>query len=222
MKMFVVIKTGGKQYRAQEGDILQIEKIDYKEGQKVTFNRVLLVEDGGKTRIGTPYIEDAAVNGVVLGNFKDKKVIVFKKKRRKRYRKTRGHRQELTRIKIEEIVTGKPTAAKIEEAEKPAAKKAEEIKKTTEKKPETKKTAAKKPAAKQENGKKAAAKKSTSGKKKATEKTGTKTKAKKSIVKPPSGSRKKTAVKKTKRPESSRTPSSSKKKTSKKGSSGKE
>ncbi|MFW6137245.1 MAG: 50S ribosomal protein L21 [Candidatus Aminicenantaceae bacterium] len=122
--MFAVIKTGGKQYRAQEGDILQIEKIDYKEGQKVTFSQVLLVEDDGKTLIGTPFVENAAVSAVVVENFKDKKVVVFKKKRRKRYRKTRGHRQELTKVKIEQIMTGKaPAAGKQKEAAEQASQK---------------------------------------------------------------------------------------------------
>ncbi|MEA2005118.1 MAG: 50S ribosomal protein L21 [Acidobacteriota bacterium] len=104
--MFAVIKTGGKQYRVQEGDILQVEKLNKEESQEVTFNQVLLIEDEEKTLIGTPYIEKALVRAVVIENFKDKKIIVFKKKRRKQYRKTKGHRQELTKIKIEQIITG--------------------------------------------------------------------------------------------------------------------
>ncbi len=104
--MFAVIKTGGKQYRVQEGDILQIEKLNKEEGQELAFNQVLLIEDEEKTLIGTPYIEKALIRAVVIENFKDKKIIVFKKKRRKQYRKTKGHRQELTKIKIEQIITG--------------------------------------------------------------------------------------------------------------------
>ncbi len=104
--MFAVIKTGGKQFRVQVGDILDVEKLDLEEGKKVTFNDVLLIEDDKNTLIGTPVVEKAQVVGEVMENFKDKKVLVFKKKRRKQYRKTTGHRQLLTRIKIEKIVSG--------------------------------------------------------------------------------------------------------------------
>jgi len=104
--MFAVIKTGGKQYKVQEGDVLNVEKLNMEKEKKVTFDKVLLVEDEGKTLIGTPFVENALVRAEVIENFKDKKVLVFKKKRRKQYRKTRGHRQELTRIKIEEIIHG--------------------------------------------------------------------------------------------------------------------
>jgi large subunit ribosomal protein L21 len=104
--MFAVIKTGGKQFRVQVGDILDVEKLDLEEGKKVTFNDVLLIEDDKSTLIGTPVVEKAQVVGEVMENFNDKKVLVFKKKRRKQYRKTTGHRQLLTRIKIEKIVSG--------------------------------------------------------------------------------------------------------------------
>lgn len=104
--MFAVIKTGGKQFRVQVGDILDVEKLDLEEGKKVTFNDVLLIEDDKNTLIGTPVVEKAQVVGEVMENFKDKKILVFKKKRRKQYRKTTGHRQLLTRVKIEKIVSG--------------------------------------------------------------------------------------------------------------------
>jgi len=123
--MFAVIKTGGKQYRTQEGDVLQIEKLDKEKGQKITFDEVLLIEDNGKAVIGTPLVKDASVKAVVLENVKDKKIVVFKKKRRKRYKKKTGHRQQLTKVKIEEIVYGKPRA-------KSAQKPKEEVKKKTE------------------------------------------------------------------------------------------
>ncbi len=115
--MFAVIKTGGKQYKVQEGDVLNVEKLNMKKDKKVTFDKVLLVEDEGKTLIGTPFVENALVRAEVIENFKDKKVIVFKKKRRKQYRRTRGHRQELTRIKIEEILHGAKAAPKKKPAE---------------------------------------------------------------------------------------------------------
>jgi len=117
--MFVVIKTGGKQYRAEEGDVLEIEKLQVEQGNKVTFDEVLLLNDGNKVMIGQPHVENAAVTAVVLENFKDDKIIVFKKKRRKQYKRKTGHRQQLTRIKIEKILTGKAAA----ETKKPAAKK---------------------------------------------------------------------------------------------------
>ena len=120
--MFAVIKTGGKQYRAKEGDVLEIEKLQVEQGQKVTFEEVLLVEDNGTVLIGQPYVESAAVTAVVLENFKDDKIIVFKKKRRKQYKRKTGHRQELTRIKIEKIETDKkPAAKKPSEKKEPAA-----------------------------------------------------------------------------------------------------
>jgi large subunit ribosomal protein L21 len=90
----------------QVGDILDVEKLDLEEGKKVTFNDVLLIEDDKNTLIGTPVVEKAQVVGEVMENFKDKKILVFKKKRRKQYRKTTGHRQLLTRVKIEKIVSG--------------------------------------------------------------------------------------------------------------------
>jgi large subunit ribosomal protein L21 len=110
--MFAVIKTGGKQYKVQEGDVLNVEKLNMEKEKKVTFDKVLLIEDEGKTLIGTPFVENALVRADVIENFKDKKVIIFKKKRRKQYRRTRGHRQELTRIKIDEIIHGIKVAPK--------------------------------------------------------------------------------------------------------------
>lgn len=115
--MFAVIKTGGKQYKVQEGDVLNVEKLNTDKDNKVTFDKVLLVEDEGKTLIGTPFVENALVRAEIIENFKDKKVIVFKKKRRKQYRRKRGHRQELTRIKIEEILHGAKAAPKKKPAE---------------------------------------------------------------------------------------------------------
>jgi len=115
--MFAVIKTGGKQYKIQEGDVLNVEKLNIEKEKKVTFDKVLLIEDEGTTLIGTPFVENALVRAEVIENFKDKKVLVFKKKRRKQYRRTRGHRQELTRIKIEEIIQGIKAAPKKKPAE---------------------------------------------------------------------------------------------------------
>jgi len=101
--MFAVIRTGGKQYVVKEGDTLSIEKLEVEPGQRLLCGDVLLVEDGERTLIGTPLVDKAAVVVEVLKNYKGEKVLVFKKKRRKQYRRTRGHRQQLTEVKIEKI-----------------------------------------------------------------------------------------------------------------------
>lgn len=133
--MFAVIKTGGKQYKVQTGDVLQVEKLDVKEGQKISFDQVLLIDDEERTLIGTPYLENAQVRAEVLENFKDKKVIVFKKKKRKQYRKKTGHRQELTRVRIEEIIPDLKTPPKKTEEKVKAAEVPRKIKPKKEVKP---------------------------------------------------------------------------------------
>jgi len=105
--MFAVIKTGGKQYVVKEGDVLQIEKLGVEAGRKILLDRVLLIEEGEKTLIGTPVLENAVVRAEILKNLKAEKVLVFKKKRRKQFRRTRGHRQPLTEIRIERIIADK-------------------------------------------------------------------------------------------------------------------
>jgi large subunit ribosomal protein L21 len=143
--MFAVIKTGGKQYKVQQGDVLQVEKLGLEKEKTITFEEVLLIEDGKKTLIGTPFVDKAKVRAVVIENFKDDKIIVFKKKRRKQYKKMRGHRQELSRVRIEDITVGGEAPKKSKPAEvKSAAAKIPAPKKTEAKKPE-KKTAAPKP-----------------------------------------------------------------------------
>ena len=102
--MHAVIITGGKQYRVKEGDVLSVEKLELPPGRKAHFDRVLLIEDGETVHLGTPVLDNAMVLGLVLENFKDEKVLVFKKKRRKQYRRTRGHRQPLTKVRITRIV----------------------------------------------------------------------------------------------------------------------
>jgi len=97
-----VIKTGGKQYLVSEGDVLEVERI---EGAKtpLVFEDVLLVDDGKTTKVGAPVIEKATVEAEVVAEIREPKVIVFKMKRRKRYRRTQGHRQNKLRIKITKI-----------------------------------------------------------------------------------------------------------------------
>jgi len=101
--MYAVIKTGGKQYRVKEGDLLETEKLGAEKGQKINFDQVLLIEDEGRVLVGTPIVENALVRAEVLENIKGDKVLIFKKKRRKQYRRTKGHRQELTKVRIEKI-----------------------------------------------------------------------------------------------------------------------
>jgi large subunit ribosomal protein L21 len=101
--MYAVIVTGGKQYRVKVGDVLAIEKLDLPPGRKAHFDRVLLIEDGQAVHVGTPVLDNAMVLGLVLENFRGDKVVVFKKKRTKQFRRTRGHRQQLTKVRITRI-----------------------------------------------------------------------------------------------------------------------
>jgi large subunit ribosomal protein L21 len=119
--MFAIIKTGGKQYRVQVGDFLSVEKLPAGTGKTALFDQVLLIADDKETLIGTPFIEKAAVRAVVIKDFKDEKVIVFKKKRRKQFRRTRGHRQDLTRVKIMNIVADAALLPPVEIEEPQAA-----------------------------------------------------------------------------------------------------
>ncbi len=99
--MYAVILTGGKQYRVKEGDVLSVEKLDLEPGRKAHFDHVLLIEDGENVHVGTPVLENAMVRARSSRIYKDEKVLVFKKKRRKQYRRTRGHRQQLTKVRID-------------------------------------------------------------------------------------------------------------------------
>ncbi len=101
--MYAIIETGGKQYNVSEGDTLKIEKIDNK--KTVTFKNVLMASDGKKVSYGSPFLSSVKVTAEVLGDGKAKKVLVFKQKPRKGYRKLRGHRQPYTMIKIKSIQT---------------------------------------------------------------------------------------------------------------------
>jgi large subunit ribosomal protein L21 len=101
--MYAVLRTGSKQYKVSKGDIITVEKLDGDEGSTVEFDEILMTGDGETYKIGTPTLPDAKVKGVILAQEKDKKIIVFKSKRRKGYKKKAGHRQEITRLQIEEI-----------------------------------------------------------------------------------------------------------------------
>jgi large subunit ribosomal protein L21 len=102
--MYAVIETGGKQYRVTEGEVIDIERLDADVDDAVTFDRVLAVNnENNELSVGQPLVENALVNGMVIANSRTKKVIVYKMKRRKGYKRKHGHRQLLTRVKITEI-----------------------------------------------------------------------------------------------------------------------
>ncbi|MDO5041333.1 MAG: 50S ribosomal protein L21 [Peptoniphilus sp.] len=101
--MYAVIETGGKQYTVKAGDKVKVEKLDVNEGENVTFDKVLFV-GGDAVKIGKPYVEGAKVEGKVLAQAKDKKVIVYKYKSKKNERKKKGHRQPFTLVEIENII----------------------------------------------------------------------------------------------------------------------
>ncbi len=102
---FAVIETGGKQYKVSASNILKVEKLNIPKGKKVEFKKVLLVNDDKTTEIGNPTVNGAIVEGLLLDNIKDKKVLVFKKRRRQNSRKKYGHRQLLSKIQITKILS---------------------------------------------------------------------------------------------------------------------
>jgi len=102
---FAVIETGGKQYKVSASNILKVEKLNIQKGKKVEFKKVLLVNDDKTTEVGNPTITGAIVEGLLLDNIKDRKVLVFKKRRRQNSRKKYGHRQLLSKIQITKILS---------------------------------------------------------------------------------------------------------------------
>jgi large subunit ribosomal protein L21 len=104
--MYAVIATGGKQYRVSEGAVLRVEKLEADEGANIVFDRVLLVGDGDKVSVGKPFLEGGTVQAVVMEQGKARKVEIIKFRRRQNYRRTKGHRQQFTQIKIMGIDAG--------------------------------------------------------------------------------------------------------------------
>ncbi len=102
--MYAVLETGGKQYKVSKDDEIFVEKLEANEGDTVTFDKVLLISDDGKLSMGKPFLENAKVEAEVLENGKARKIIVFKYKAKKNYRKKQGHRQPYTKVKISSII----------------------------------------------------------------------------------------------------------------------
>ena len=136
--MYAVVEIQGSQFKVEKNQKLFVNRIDAKEGSKVSFDTVLLVDDGKKVQVGKPNLSGASVEAKVVAHKKDDKVIVFKKKRRKGYKVKNGHRQAITEIIIQGISEKKPSTKK----------ELETVKKTTAKKTTAKKTSAKKTTAK--------------------------------------------------------------------------
>ena len=101
--MYAVIETGGKQYKVSEGDVIFVEKLDVAEGENVTFDKVLILADGENINIGSPAVDGATVTAKVEKQGKARKIYVFKMKRKKNYRRKKGHRQPYTKLTIEKI-----------------------------------------------------------------------------------------------------------------------
>lgn len=103
--MYAIIESCGRQYKVAEGDVVFFEKLDTDEGKKVVFDKVVLVSDGKKVEVGTPYVKDVKVEGKVVANGKAKKILVYKYKAKKNERKIQGHRQPFTKVEITSIKT---------------------------------------------------------------------------------------------------------------------
>lgn len=192
--MYAIVEIAGQQFKVEKGENIFVHRLSNEEGAEVTFDNVLLIDNEGKISIGEPIVEGAFVEGKVLSHVKGDKVIVFKKKRRKGYQKSNGHRQLFSSVEIISVnESGKPKAAKavVKEAqveEKPAEIKLE-VKKAAEGKVEAKTIEANKPEAE-----KPAAKKTTEEKTEIKKPAATKTAAKKTAAKKPAT--KKPSVKK--------------------------
>ena len=152
--MLAIFKTGGKQYSVKAGQILKVEKLEGNEGDNVSFKDILAISDNSDHTIGDPLVKGAAIEAKILEQIRDKKIIVFKKRRRQNYRHTQGHRQYLTVLKIESIIIGdkKSLAPKkitnkkvVEEKTDKKDIKVEKIEADEEKNKNIKKTAVKKP-----------------------------------------------------------------------------
>jgi large subunit ribosomal protein L21 len=161
--MYAIVEIAGQQFKVERGTKVYVHRLDANEGAKIEFDKVLLVDNGGKVQVGTPSIDGAKVAATVLSHLKGDKVIVFKKKRRKGYQKSNGHRQQLTQILVQGILAKGETLKDEIAVEKKAPK--AKVEKAVAEVTETKKAAPKKAAVK-----KAAAPKKVAAPKKAAKK----------------------------------------------------
>ena len=115
--MYAIVETGGKQYQVEEGRYVDIEKLEGNVDSKVTFDNIVMIVNGKKSKVGQPYVSGASVEGKILKQDKAKKIIVFKQRPKKGYRKKQGHRQEFTRVMISKIRTSAKKSAKEEATE---------------------------------------------------------------------------------------------------------
>jgi|TARA_B100000902_G_scaffold2164_1_gene2740 large subunit ribosomal protein L21 len=156
--MYAIVEIGGKQIKVEKDQKVYVNRLEGKEGSKITLDNILMLDNAGKILLGNPSIKGAAVEAKILKHLKDDKVIVFKKKRRKGYKVKNGHRQSLTQIMVEKILEkgAKPKSeVKVEAKEsKPIKEKKIPVKKPATKKPAAKKTIAKKTVAKKPVAKK--------------------------------------------------------------------
>lgn len=130
--MYAIVDIAGQQFKVEKGQEIFVHRLEDKEGSKVNFDEVLLLEEDGKISVGTPFVKGISVSAKILSHDKADKITVFKKKRRKGYQKENGHRQYLSKIQIEEI--GKPAVKKAEPKKEVAAKKETVAKKAAPKK----------------------------------------------------------------------------------------
>ena len=157
---YAIIKSGGKQYKVSAGDVILVEKILGENGSKITFDDVVMMGEGKTIHMGTSELKSASVTGEVIEQTRGPKIIVFKKKRRHNYRRKKGHKQDLTAVKIQSIDLKKTTVKTVpkDAAKKPTetktTKKADVVKKPTTKKVNTKKTTTTKKAAPKKAAKK--------------------------------------------------------------------
>ena len=155
--MYALVKTGGKQYRVSKDDTILVERLSAEEGEQIVLSDIVMLADGEKVTIGTPRVDGAGVSATVIRQTRGPKIIIFRRKRRKNHRRTQGHRQDLTLLKINDIAEDvknlKTAKSSVKTApKKPAAKKAGPksvaVEKPAAKKAAPKSVAAKKPAAK--------------------------------------------------------------------------
>src|SRR5574344_1687831 len=113
--MYAIVETGGKQYQVEEGRYLKVELLEGEKDSKIVFDKVVMLVNGKKSKVGQPYVKNASAEGVIMGHDKAKKVIVYKQRPKKGYRVKRGHRQEYTRVMINKIRTTASKSAKTAE-----------------------------------------------------------------------------------------------------------